>query len=91
VQPLLRDLMVPTDNGCQSVLLLKSWVRKLETCCATPPIGKHGRPDSEGLRYLSFLRGHPAAARGDKETAFRVRRETPRFHTPSDLHNAADG
>jgi hypothetical protein len=29
-QPLLCDLMVPTDNGCQSVLLQKGRVRKPE-------------------------------------------------------------
>jgi hypothetical protein len=56
--------MIPTDNGRQLVLLLKGWVRKPETRGAMPPIGKHGRLDSEGLRYLSFDRGrrrlHPA-------------------------------
>jgi hypothetical protein len=83
LQPLLRDLMVPPDNGRQSVLLLKGWVRKPETRCATPPIGKHSRLDSEGLRYPSFIRGRRRLYAAIKNRIWRDRVgvRTPRHDT----------
>jgi hypothetical protein len=53
VQPLLHDVMVPADRGRQSVRLLKDWVGKPETRCATPLDRQAGLPDFRGLRYLN--------------------------------------
>jgi hypothetical protein len=46
-QPLLRDLMVPTDNRRQSVLLLKGSVRKPENALRNAP-DRQTRPADSG-------------------------------------------
>jgi hypothetical protein len=71
VQPLLRDVMVPTGNGRQSVLLPKRWV------------GKQGNSAAQRPRSLADFRGAQIAAFRLRSVAAGSRRRGGAHHPPT--------